>query len=185
MDIEVSLWFSEHHDKVLNIFFSLLSLLGEGMFIWIILLLIVLYNKKEWFYLKIIPFMCIGGWLIVDLLIKNLVRRERPYVQLNLEAIGYLIPHSYSFPSGHSFSSFLAATILTYLKPKYSILFYLLAFLIALSRVYCLVHFTSDVIVGAILGILWGLLTILIMKKVFQKELWYNNLAKRGKENVK
>lgn len=169
MDKEIIIWFSQHHNKVLDAFSSLLSLLGEGMFIWIVLLVLILYQKKEWFYLKVLPWLIVGGWLFIRLAVQNVVKRTRPYLALDLKPVGYFIPQAYSFPSLHAFTSFLMATILSYLKPKQAPWFYLLAFLIALSRVYNLVHYGSDVFAGAVLGVLWGLMTILIMKRVFKK----------------
>ena len=61
-----------------------------------------------------------------------------------------------SFPSGHSVTAFALAFVLSRAYPRYACLFYGLAGLVALSRVYLAKHFPSDVVAGAAIGILAG-----------------------------
>lgn len=61
-----------------------------------------------------------------------------------------------SFPSGHSVTAFALAFVLSRAYPRYAFLFYGLASLVALSRVYLAKHFPSDVVAGAAIGILAG-----------------------------
>jgi undecaprenyl-diphosphatase len=61
-----------------------------------------------------------------------------------------------SFPSGHAVTGFALAYVLSRAYPKASPLFYLLAIMIALSRVYLATHFLSDVVAGAAVGLLAG-----------------------------
>jgi undecaprenyl-diphosphatase len=117
-------------------------------------------------------------WVISDYFIKHAVHRIRPYLTLHLMPVGFIIPHSYSFPSGHTLSSFLAATILSYLAPQYTKWFYLLAFLIGLSRLYCEVHYLSDVMVGALLGIIAGYLSVYVLKIINHKKMIVKNETK-------
>ena len=85
---------------------------------------------------------------------KPLIARERPY-NFN-EAITLLIdaPIDYSFPSGHTMTSFAAATILYYMNEKLGVAAYALASTIAFSRLYLYVHYPSDVFSGMIIGII-------------------------------
>ena len=68
-------------------------------------------------------------------------------------------PTDYSFPSGHTLSSTIAATILTKTDRRFGHAAIPLAVLIALSRLYLYVHFPSDVLIAALLGLLIGELT--------------------------
>lgn len=61
-----------------------------------------------------------------------------------------------SFPSGHSVTAFALAFVLSRAYPRCAFLFYGVASLIALSRVYLAQHFPSDVVAGAAIGILAG-----------------------------
>jgi undecaprenyl-diphosphatase len=62
-------------------------------------------------------------------------------------------PHDASFPSGHASTSFAAATVLTFVRPRWAPAFYLLALAIGFSRVYVGVHYPLDIVGGAVLGV--------------------------------
>jgi undecaprenyl-diphosphatase len=70
------------------------------------------------------------------------------------------IPHSHSFPSGHTATSFAAATVLTALVPRAAPAFFVLAAAIAYSRLYVGVHFPLDVVGGAVIGVATALLLL-------------------------
>ena len=70
------------------------------------------------------------------------------------------IPHSHSFPSGHTATSFAAATMLTALVPKAAPAWWVLAAAIAYSRLYVGVHFPLDVVGGAGIGAATALLLL-------------------------
>ena len=65
-------------------------------------------------------------------------------------------PTDYSFPSGHTLSSVIGATILTKTDRRFGYAAIPLAALIAFSRLYLYVHFPSDILAGAILGVVIG-----------------------------
>ena len=85
------------------------------------------------------------------------------------------IPSGYSFPSGHTTSSFAAATVIIIRKEKFAVFTAVLAFLIAFSRLYNCVHYPTDVICGAVLGIALAIITCLIFKNFG----WDNRLNKK------
>jgi undecaprenyl-diphosphatase len=70
------------------------------------------------------------------------------------------IPHSDSFPSGHTATSFACATVLSALVPRAAPAFYVLALAIGYSRIYIGVHWPLDVVGGALLGIATALLLL-------------------------
>jgi membrane-associated phospholipid phosphatase len=83
--------------------------------------------------------------------IKESVRRKRPENTEGTSASGF------SFPSGHAASTFAAATVLQqHLGYKAGIPTYLVASYVAMSRLHENVHFASDVVFGAALGIVVG-----------------------------
>ena len=75
------------------------------------------------------------------------------------------IPHSDSFPSGHTATSFACATVLTALVPRAAPAFYVLALAIGYSRVYVGVHWPFDVVGGAVLGIATALLLLAVTRR--------------------
>lgn len=102
----------------------------------------------------------IVGSLSVQTL-KNLFCRSRPFTEMsgqffvNFPCLGKGAGFI-SFPSGHSVTAFALAFVLARTYPRYAFLFYGLAVLVALSRVYLAKHFPSDVVAGAALGLLAG-----------------------------
>ncbi|WP_250278505.1 phosphatase PAP2 family protein [[Clostridium] colinum] len=148
-------------------FFSFITHLGDGGIIWIILgiaMILKKFTRKNG--ILMLSSLAIGS-AIGNLILKNIFQRQRPFIELSLNPF-ISAPTSFSFPSGHSLSSFLAATFIFYTNKKWGIIAYILAFFIALSRVILMVHYPSDVIVGAILGLTIALFIIWILKKFKQ-----------------
>ena len=86
-------------------------------------------------------------------LFKNVFMRARP--ESIIEGIRVLVTETNaSFPSGHTSTAFVGAVVLSHYYPHGKPIFYSLAGLIALSRVYVGVHFPIDVIVGGVVGYL-------------------------------
>jgi len=83
------------------------------------------------------------------------MRRPRPELA-GLPPLGGA-PSSLSFPSAHATSSFAVATAMTRVEPLAALAF-LLAFALALGRPYLGMHYPSDVLAGALLGVALGLI---------------------------
>lgn len=141
------------NSPILKEFFSILTRLGDGGFIWITIGLIFLIKKSTRKFGIIMLISLLIGDIIGNSFLKNLIGRNRPFIQLNLIPL-INPPFGYSFPSGHSLSSFIGATSIFNWNKKLGIFAYILATLISISRVLLSVHYVSDIFVGALLGII-------------------------------
>ncbi|MFZ5390649.1 MAG: phosphatase PAP2 family protein [Patescibacteria group bacterium] len=92
--------------------------------------------------------------------------RPRPFVSLDFSPLVNMSPLSSSFPSGHAGLAWLLAYLLAKHQPKLGWLFYILASVVALARVAAGVHYFSDIIGGAVLGLLSGQIAWLIKEKI-------------------
>jgi undecaprenyl-diphosphatase len=101
---------------------------------------------------------------IVTELIRFLWARQRPFVGNDVHLlIGEV--NQFSFPSGHAAFYFaLSAVVYSYNK-KAGILFFATSFLIAVARIFVGVHWPSDIIVGALIGVLSGVLVVHFFRK--------------------
>lgn len=126
--------------------FSLLLL--STLFLW----------KKKKMLLKL--WISVLGSGIVTLILKFLIQRARPVVP---EYFFGTIP-DYSFPSLHTALAFATIPFFWKTSPKRKYLFFLLACIIAISRIYFQEHYVSDVVGGAILGFVVSILVIRFWK---------------------
>ena len=100
--------------------------------------------------------------------VKDLVQRPRPVVDHPGIHPLYGV-HSASFPAGHAATAFAGATICTYLARRAWPLFAMLALAVGFSRVYLGVHYPSDVLGGALIGVLVGLLALSLLYELLRR----------------
>lgn len=103
--------------------------------------------------------------LVGEVGLKNIICRQRPCVIDPSVPLAIPVPSSYSFPSGHTGSSFAAAGALFAFNKKLGIPALVLASIVGLSRMYLFVHFPTDVLGGIVLGLLSALAVYLIFRK--------------------
>ncbi len=74
---------------------------------------------------------------------------------------------SFSFPSGHTSSAFAACAAILFLNRKIGIPAMVFAALMGFSRIYVEVHYCTDVLGGAIVGIIYAVVGVLIAKALY------------------
>lgn len=155
------------HTPLLDKILAFITSLGNAGIVWIVLVVVLLILPKTRKTGIIVAAALLMDLVLCNLILKNLVARVRPY-DINT-AIAILIkkPLDFSFPSGHTAASFAAMTALFLAKMKKAwIAALVLAVLIAFSRLYFYVHYPTDVLGGAVVGILSGIIGYAVVEKI-------------------
>lgn len=157
-----------------------ITFLGNAGMIWSVTALAMLCSKK---YRMTGIQLCIGllaGILIGNLLLKNIVLRDRPcWIRESMELL-IAVPRDFSFPSGHSLSSFCAAGIISQNDRRIGIAAYVLAAMIAFSRLYLYVHFPTDVLAGIVIGTIIAFAVVKLSQRYIHLNKQTESDAKRS-----
>lgn len=134
----------------------------------LIAVLVLLSIKDRVYYLKTVLQGIALGFVtkfLIVLPIEHFIPRERPFVAYGFDP---LVPRSPSpaFPSSHAAFFFALSTVIFFKSKKLGIFFYISSFLIIIARIYTGLHWPSDVLVGSLIGVVFGL--------VYQKIKEYN-----------
>jgi membrane-associated phospholipid phosphatase len=131
-----------------------LGRVGEYGAIWLVIGIVLAFadpdKGEDWVVSGILGPVAIG----LNFAVKVIVRRPRPVLE-GLPPLGGA-PSSLSFPSAHATSSFACATAMTRIAPEAAVLF-ILAAALAAGRPYLGMHYPSDVLGGAVIGTVLGL----------------------------
>jgi undecaprenyl-diphosphatase len=156
---------AEHlHTPFVDRLMIFITSLGNSSLVWLSTALILVLSQKNRKWGIILTLALIFELLLCDGILKPLVARERPFTRLTGYPELIRAPLSYSFPSGHTMSSFTAAVILFARERKSGSIFLILAALIGFSRLYLFVHYPTDVLGGIVLGIALALMTLWLTK---------------------
>jgi membrane-associated phospholipid phosphatase len=140
--------------------------LGNFIFAMIVTAVLYLSGNRTLAYELILGTMVLG--LIVQTM-KILIHRTRPYIKLqNIRIIGSRASGQ-SFPSGHTSQAFYLATLLSHYigAGVYTGAFYMIAALVGITRIYVGMHYPRDVLGGAMVGTVWGLVGVIINSRLF------------------
>jgi Membrane-associated phospholipid phosphatase len=151
-----------YHHHALNEIMKLISACGDFGMSWLIIILITnMIDSTRNMSIKMLIALIVAT-LIGQVTIKSLVRRKRPCHLYPDIPLLIPMPNDLSFPSGHTTSSFACSTVILFYYPLFGIIGYIYAILTAFSRLYLFVHYISDVLFGAFLGICIGVIVCLI-----------------------
>ena len=142
-------------NPIFDIFFTVLTRLGDHAEIWLLLIFIMTRKKerRETAWLAVVSIVI--ELVIVSLILKPIIMRDRPFLIHEIKML-IPVPLGSSFPSGHSASSMAVAFLLFRENASHKYVIMLTAILMSFSRLYVFVHYPSDVVVGMLIGILIG-----------------------------
>ncbi|MBQ8109930.1 MAG: phosphatase PAP2 family protein [Clostridia bacterium] len=170
-DSSILLWIQDSlRTDFLSPIVKVITHLGDKGIFWIAVTLALLCFRKT----RRLGVMCLVsmviGLVVTNLVIKNWVARIRPYEVIpGLNCIVGLAK-DYSFPSGHTTNSLACAWVLFRRAPKkWGVSALVLAILISLSRLYVGIHYPTDVIGGAVIGICSACLALWLAPKLEKK----------------
>ncbi len=159
--IDLSVFYFFNHTLsigFLNKFFSIITNVNNWYIAYIILLGISIFKggrKGKIAAVGVIILILISDQTGYNVL-KELVKRIRPCNELADVITPLGCTGSYSFPSNHALNNFAAATFYYRFYPNLKWILFITASLVAISRVYLGLHYPSDILGGAILGIIFG-----------------------------
>ena len=160
------------HNPALDKVMVFVSVLGNAGIFWIAVGLLLLITKR---YRRGGAQMLVAmavTFVIGNLILKNLVARERPcWIDREVQLL-MASPSDYSFPSGHSMNGFAGSVSLLCIDKRIGIPAVILAAVIAFSRLYLFMHFPTDVFAGIVIGLVIALIT----NYVFWKKGWKQEL---------
>lgn len=154
MDVTLLNYIQNHcHNKITDAVFKTLSRMGNGGAVWSVFLFLLIFRPRGRSFAFSLVFSMTIAFLLSQIL-KQVIGRPRPFVAYPGKQLLIRTPSGYSCPSGHSSSSFAAATVICVASRPFGTAAILLAFGIAFSRVFLFVHYPSDTIAGSVLGVL-------------------------------
>ena len=161
MDMAVLNFIQNHlRNTVGDHLFPVITALGNAGLVWLVLAAVLLILPRTRKLGLIVTTALILEAIPCNLILKPLVERARPFTVNPAVELLIAKPADFSFPSGHTSASFAVASALFFRKERLWIPAGILAVLVAFSRLYLYVHYPSDVLAGALIGILAGWLAV-------------------------
>lgn len=141
-----------NHLKPVSLFFAMISRLGNGVFWYVLILMLPLIHGATAINASL--HMALSGvvCLLVYKWLKSSTERVRPYSYHNAIFQNVAALDQFSFPSGHTLHAVSFTLVLLHYYPEWAALVMPFTVLVALSRVVLGLHYPSDVLIGAALG---------------------------------
>jgi membrane-associated phospholipid phosphatase len=177
-------WLNQYHVGIADSFFPYYTNVGNGFFA-IALAFIFLWKKKVEIFLMLVYSFLLSGLLAQ--IIKNIKHYPRPISFFGNTSQQYFIQGltfhtSNSFPSGHTATAFAMAAVLSFMIPnkKWQVFFVIAASAVGFSRIYTGQHFLNDVLVGALIGTICGIICVYtILESSWAKHKWLHKLIQK------
>ena len=159
-------WFQSIQNDILTGIFEVITTLGEGGIIWILIGLLLLVGRRtRWLGITVLIAL-LFTLLVGNLTLKPLVARPRPCWRHPEIPLLIANPKDFSFPSGHSMSSFAAASAIWMWNRRAGVVALAGAVIMAATRLYFYVHYPTDVVAGMLIGVVLGVLAYGIVDRV-------------------
>lgn len=139
----------------LSILMKLATRIGDG-YVWTILGMLIWVVDDNGFAIVKQLVAAFTVDVMLYKVIKKAFSRPRPFVDVPSVTMLLAPPDEFSFPSGHTAAAFVVATVVGVWFVALVPLLLAVAVLIGISRVYLGVHYPTDVIAGAFLGVVSG-----------------------------
>ncbi len=160
-------------NEILSPLLKLITNLGNMGFIFIMISLIMIFFKKTRKIGVIVLFSITIGFVFTNLILKNVVARPRPFIDetsdyyLWWKEAGSMIENGYSFPSGHTTAAMaFGLSLFLCFKKKWSWVFLLIPLIMGFTRIYFMVHYTTDVLGAILVGGLSALISYFVIKYI-------------------
>ncbi len=173
LDFQILDWIQQHlKGRALDVMMPLITALGNGGWIFLVLTAGLLISKRYRQQGKTLGGALLLCLLVGNLLLKPMVGRIRPYQFV--EGFELLIQplRDASFPSGHTMAATACAAVFWRYRSTFrgwSVVVLVGAVLMAFSRLYLYVHFPSDVLCGALLGVAMAALSAWVNERLGAK----------------
>lgn len=145
---------------VMDTVMPVITTFGTHGYLWIAVSILLLFFRKtrRWGITLLVTLGVV--WAACEFGLKELIARPRPFMVDTSYALVIAAPSGFSMPSGHTLTAFIAATILARspIARGWKAAAWVMAVLIAFSRLYLFVHFPTDVLAGAVIGVIAGLI---------------------------
>ncbi|MDO8486382.1 MAG: phosphatase PAP2 family protein [Candidatus Staskawiczbacteria bacterium] len=143
---------------------------SEYILIVVLILFLAVNFERYWrMILEVIIAAILTRFVFVKI-INELWFKSRPFVSNNVNLLVDYNAKEASFPSGHASFYFALSTIVYSYNKKIGIIFYIVSLMIVLDRIFVGIHWPSDILAGAVVGVLVGLVLNIIFKKYLPKK---------------
>ncbi|GAB3658621.1 hypothetical protein GCM10028791_31650 [Echinicola sediminis] len=183
---DYELFINRHHFLLADLFFSLITNLGDGFIFLAVFPVLLLFRYAH----AILCVFTAAIHMVVCVVLKRLVFVHAPrpaefFKGIDLvQVAGVPLHHWHSFPSGHTATAFAMSALLAMLYPKkhrVQMACLLVAVLAGVSRVYLMQHFIGDVLAGSIVGVGSAFLGRYIVRSYFKGKAFKRGLLPKRK----